>query len=617
MSGRGRGRDGRGGRGTSSRGRGRYEYQGRSRGTSGRGRENVASCHTSTTAVGLTGTTQPGTTNTNWNTSSTNTSSEGSSYLGDTIAAKPFVQHGIPMDVRTDTVGHGVAVGLFRTLQSTGIQFIRYFSVDICNTPRCKVVPIKFLVEQHQQQQLNRNNTNNKSLLLEPAVAISQVCFGGMPPYDDVIVNETGYTAQYSLPLQPDLSTIRILPYITRDTKPLGPLSTSGLTTRDGTPTTAIVMCNLLQPINISISNSNSQAGTKSVPQYSELCCRSLLRQLVDYIGNEHNAYITIGAEIEFTLYDSVSNEPINSKNFANTTTLNRQQHFIQALYDNIERQDIQIELIHSESLNGQLEIVLRYVNDPVIIVDQILLAKETIETLAYQHQLKALFLPKINPNQAGNGIHFHISLYDKTTNRNIFTTEQSNSQLNNSDISLTMITPIGGSFIEGILQQLPTLIAFTIPTPNSFRRIGPGCWTGCSADWDYEDKECPIRLINSFNGMCERFEYRLCDMTSNLYLSLSAICIAGIDGIQRQLELRPSKAEGGRCNHDDDTGSGSDVIPKSVPDALTLLENNQLYQRTMSSSLLRAYIALRRNEYMKTYHKSLAEDVAEALSKA
>jgi glutamine synthetase len=330
----------------------------------------------------------------------------------------------------------------------------------------------------------------------------------------------TGYTAQYSLPLQPDLSTIWILPHITWGTTSLGPSFASGSTT---TPTT----------------------------------------------------------------------EPINSKIFANTTTLNRQQHFIQASYDNLERQDIQIELIHSESLNGQLEIVLQYIKNPVIIVDHIVLAKETIETLGYQHQLKALFLPKINPNQAGNGIHFHISLYDKTTNLNIIATDQSNGPINNSIIRSTMITPIGGSFIEGILQHLPTLIAFTIPTTNSFRRIGPGCWTGCSADWDYDDKECPIRLITSFNGMCERFEYRVCDMTSTLYLSWSAICIAGIDGIQRQVEFRLSKADGGQRSVVDDTASGSDAIQKTVSDALTLLENNQLYQRT--SSLLRAYIALDR----------------------
>ena len=51
-------------------------------------------------------------------------------------------------------------------------------------------------------------------------------------------------------------------------------------------------------------------------------------------------------------------------------------------------------------------------------------------------------------------------------------------------------------SFVEGILFHLPALTSLTVPSVNSFRRIGQGCWTGHGrAGWSVEDKEMPIRL--------------------------------------------------------------------------------------------------------------------------
>ena len=57
-----------------------------------------------------------------------------------------------------------------------------------------------------------------------------------------------------------------------------------------------------------------------------------------------------MGAEIEFILVDGKTSEAIDNSVFANTTTLNEQDEFINDLYDQLQYQSIPIELIHSES---------------------------------------------------------------------------------------------------------------------------------------------------------------------------------------------------------------------------------------------------------------------------
>lgn len=158
---------------------------------------------------------------------------------------------------------------------------------------------------------------------------------------------------------------------------------------------------------------------------------------------------------------------------FANVITLNQQEVYISDLYDQLrDAQHIPVELIHAESAPGQLEIVLSYQTNAVLLADYVLLAKETVRAVATKHCLKALFLPKIFGDKAGSGLHVHLSYYRYS---------DSHERPSNAfcDSSTGLLTQGGGAFLEGILQHLPALTAITMPTVNSFRRVGPGCWTG------------------------------------------------------------------------------------------------------------------------------------------
>lgn len=120
---------------------------------------------------------------------------------------------------------------LLHTMQFAGVKFLRYMAVDAFNSIRCKAVPLHGLA---------------KSKRLGNHVSIAQVCFAGLPTDGDYMVDSTGLDARHVLTLQPDISSLRILPYA---------------------PTSAVVMGTAWDPTTNCVS---------------PLCTRGLLSRVID-----------------------------------------------------------------------------------------------------------------------------------------------------------------------------------------------------------------------------------------------------------------------------------------------------------------------------------------------
>lgn len=459
----------------------------------------------------------------------------------------------------------GYSDALLRTLSFANVKLVRFLALDVVNQPRCKAVPLKHL------------RRHSRSLEDHP-VAFAQVVLAGLPNYGDAMVDGSGLNAEDTVVLQADAGTLRILPYA---------------------PSTAVVLGNLI-------------SQTTGLP--SDLCPRSLLRRVVDSASASQVGF-NVGVELEFCLHDAKTNMPVDTSNFASTVTLNRQEEFVSQLLTQLDQQDVDVELVHAESAPGQVEVVLQYRTDAVEAMDRVVLARETIQEVAHHHGLKALFLPKIHPAKAGNGMHLHLSLRDLRTGENLFVNSNSLSRRRQSFLmghSNRDISDRGQSFMEGILQHLPALLALTLPTTNSFRRVGPGCWTGSQVSWAFEDKEAPLRVVaNLVEQKWEHVEYKLCDGCANPYLALSGILLAGICGVDDGLVLRPSR-------HD---AEAAGAVPKSLPvslsESLDCLEQDEFLMSVLPATMTKAYLALRRAEVSHATGNTLEDEVAAALDKA
>ena len=456
-------------------------------------------------------------------------------------------------DSQTDNKLQGYSHALLYALKAAGVQFLRYHSVDAYNNPRVKSAPLSAILSM---------SSSSTTRLDQYPVAMASVCVAGLPSHADAMQTASGLDARGTLLLEPDLQTLTVLPYA---------------------PTSAIVL---------------GCWREQSSSRISDLCCRSLLKSIVQ--KQSSTIGFSVGAELEFTLMDRQTHRPVDASRFAHSELLNTQQEFLDDLYNQLTQQNIAVELIHAESAPGQVEVVLRYCRDPAQLVDQVVLARETISHLARKHGMKALFLPKIDANHAGNGCHLHIGLFDPQTGQSIFGAEQQRG-----------LSDTAQHFVEGILQHLSALVALTLPTANSFRRVGPGCWTGSSVVYSYDDKEAPLRLVEeplmgAPSPGVSHVEYKLCDSTANLYLALAGILASGLEGISTKATLRPHRYSA--------PSQTEQSLPETIGQALSLLEQDALLKTTIPPALMNAYVAIRRSEAERASGMTLEEEVQEAL---
>lgn len=187
----------------------------------------------------------------------------------------------------------------------------------------------------------------------------------------------------------------------------------------------------------------------------------------------------------------------------------------------------IKIKYHHSEvGLAGQEEIELERI-ELLKAADAVLLLKHITRNVAYQNNKFVTFMPKPLYNLPGNGLHFHIQLIKE--DENIFYDESKYAGLSDTAIS----------FIVGILKHAPAITLFTNPSTNSFKRLVSGFEAPVKLFFGIANRSAAIRIPKyAVSKEEKRIEFRPSDATCNPYLAMSAILMAGIDGVLNQYTL-------------------------------------------------------------------------------
>ena len=129
--------------------------------------------------------------------------------------------------------------------------------------------------------------------------------------------------------------------------------------------------------------------------------------------------------------------------------------------------------------------------------------------------------------------------------------------------------------FIGGILHHAPALIAFTNPTTNSFRRLVPGFEAPVNLVYSARNRSAAIRIpVYSNSPKAKRIEARFPDPSCNPYLAFSALLLAGLDGIRKQID--PGQPVDKDIYHlSAEELAALPQAPKSLEEALEALEKD------------------------------------------
>jgi len=257
-----------------------------------------------------------------------------------------------------------------------------------------------------------------------------------------------------------------------------------------------------------------------------------------------------------------------------------------------MEDAGIDVEAQHHEvAAGGQCEIDMRF-DSLLRMADKVMLYKYIVKNVARRAGKTATFMPKPIFGDNGSGMHVHMSLWKDE--RPLFADPEGYAGL----------SEMARMFIGGLLTHAPAVLALAAPTTNSYRRLVPGYEAPVNLAFSQRNRSAAVRIpMYSDSPKAKRVEFRPPDPTCNPYLTFSALLMAGLDGIRR--EILPERHGFGpidRNIYDMPAAEKKEIksVPGSLDEALAALERDHAFLTeggVFTSDLLEKYVELKREQ--------------------
>jgi glutamine synthetase len=173
----------------------------------------------------------------------------------------------------------------------------------------------------------------------------------------------------------------------------------------------------------------------------------------------------------------------------------------------------------------GQVELEIA-LTGPVAAGDNAMIVKYLAKMVAHRRGQTATFMPKPLFGEAGSGMHFHQHLF--RGDQNLFYDPD----------GYGLMSDLARWYIGGLLLHAPALLGFTNPSTNSYRRLVPGFEAPVRTFFSLANRSAAVRIPKyATSPDSARIEFRPPDATGNVYLSMAAQLMAGIDGVRRRID--------------------------------------------------------------------------------
>ncbi len=191
-----------------------------------------------------------------------------------------------------------------------------------------------------------------------------------------------------------------------------------------------------------------------------------------------------------------------------------------------LEQIGVKCELHHHEvATAGQCEIDMRF-DTLKSMADKVMKYKYVVKGVAAKYGMAATFMPKPLFGDNGSGMHVHQSLWKNGVN------------VMYDEAGYGGLSDPARWYIGGLLRHAPSLLAFTNPSTNSFRRLVPGYEAPINLIYSLRNRSACVRIpMYNSSPKAKRVEFRAPDPTANPYLAFTAMLMAGLDGIQNRIE--------------------------------------------------------------------------------
>ena len=345
--------------------------------------------------------------------------------------------------------------------------------------------------------------------------------------------------------MKPDLATLRLTPWL---------------------PGTALVLCDLL--------DHHTHAEVPQSP-------RAILKRQVERtraMGFEP----MMATELEFYLFEN-SYESLRDSNFTGLKPIsayNEDYHIFQttkeedvmrAVRNGLYGAGIPVENSKGEADSGQEEINYRY-SDALDTADNHTIVKAGVKEIAWSKGKSVTFMAKYDTKKAGSSSHIHQSLWTKD-GKPVFA-----DKADHHGMSQTM-----KHFLAGQLTHARDITAFLAPYVNSYKRFCIGLFAPTKAVWSADNRTAGFRICGE-HTKAVRVECRIPGSDVNPYLACAALLAAGLDGIEKKMELEPE------LSGDMYSAKGIREIPHTLREAAQLLTASKMLREAFGDDVIDHY---------------------------
>jgi glutamine synthetase len=292
-----------------------------------------------------------------------------------------------------------------------------------------------------------------------------------------------------------------------------------------------------------------------------------------------------VGPELEFFLFPN-DREPV---------PLDQGGYFFAGRHGEV-RKEIQILLMrmgipseydHHEVAPSQHEIDLRYA-DALAMADIATIFRYIVKRVARMHGLYASFMPKPVNGMNGSGMHVHQSLWAGGTN-SFFDAGHP-----------YFLSETARFYIAGLITHAREISAVFSQWINSYKRLIEGYEAPVYIAWGQKNRSAYIRVPRYQPGRenATRIELRSPDPGCNVYLALSLMLGAGLQGIRGRYELVPPVEENiYEMSGPQQRRHGIQVLPRDLAEAVDLMEQSALVRTVLGPALFDKLLVNKRAE--------------------
>jgi glutamine synthetase len=337
-----------------------------------------------------------------------------------------------------------------------------------------------------------------------------------------------------------------------------------------------------------------------------ECCPRGFLRETLGTLAQELGARVFASFEHEFQLLETYYRghapaipgsvpaavpSPPPALPFS-LEALRQAEPFPQQAMSALAQAGVEPERVFAEYAPHQFEIPVAAA-EGLASADRAVVLREVVREVARRQGTRASFAPLLDPQQAGNGVHIHLSLLDT----------RGDSLLYDAD-GPARLSELGGHFAAGILRHARALSALSAASPVSGARLQPHRWSAGAVCLAQRNREALLRippvveLADADAARQLHLEYRGADATANPHLALAAILRAGLEGIRAQLpappilELDPAELDAAQAER-----FGVGALPATLDESLRALADDDTVRGWMTPLLYDAYVSVKQAE--------------------